>query len=250
MKRNKKNGGNDNKCQSCHNFDDNIEKCQNTTIKKNLCKYTCQFIVHDSKLSQCIKKGHLGKYKDYTLYKKSLQQKKRDSVLIPKINKNQIKSDLNRYLSGKVIILYYNDTKIDSNVLKSEKIFLKKFPNSEKLYIVIKTLLSPGFHNDDTINTFKHCNFTRDVFKTKQCVNYIMCSVNIEKIIIKIKYNLKYSLYIEEKLKGNLQCFKDQNIYKRDVSSRFIVFKWDEKKPEKVNINYYNSKKEIVQIKS
>ena len=229
---------------SCHTFDDNVNNCQTAKIKKNIQNYKCQFIVHNDKLSKCVRQGNLKKYVGYKIYSSDAQKiKKREAITIPDIDKKQIQTDLERYLLVNAISLYINDKPINANILKTESSFLKEIPNSKHTYMILKTLLSPGFHNDDTINTFKHCNFTQNVFKTKNCVDYVMCNVNIGKIEIKLTHNKeKTSLVITEYLKGNLQCMKNGAVDSRAVNNKHITLSWSSgpsTKSDKVLINYY-----------
>lgn len=218
---------------TCHKYDDSIDECLNITIKKpnRLRKYKCDFIIHNKKLSQCIKKGNLKKYKGYELYKnQKFDIKDRENIKIPKINKKQAISDTERYLKQDTLKLMINNKNVDS----------KKILDDDKIYNLIRGLLSPGFHNDLNISTFKYCDFIKKIFKMKQCPDYIMCNTEIDNILINITDNKQTKKFkIRMILKGNLTCLtSDSTVDRRSVDKTSIDIIWNQKNSENIKIKY------------
>ena len=232
-----------NKMKTCHIHDGKVKECNNTKIKKRpLTKYDCQFIVHKKKLSQCIRKGNLSRYKDYQIYKVNKSDKMRSKriIEIPEIDKKQIQSDLNRYLKTNKIKLIINKKTESSEILKNKKSFISKIENGEIFYDKLKTLISPGFHNDESVGTFKNCILTKEIFKTLECLDFIMCNVEIKEIIIEIQsISIRKKIIIKEYLEGDLNCFGSNKLMKRKVGDNYIKMEWDLKKDNKVIMSYH-----------
>jgi hypothetical protein len=229
--------------KSCHNYDANPEECNKTIIKKSpLNKYSCQFIIHNKKLSQCIKKKNLSKYKDYKIYKvsKKDQKKSKRIIEIPDLNAKEIQSDLNRYLKGDKIKLIINK-KIESvEILKNKKSFISKIEGGEKFYKIIKSLISPNFHNDENVSTFKNCIITKEIFKTLECLDFIMCNVEIKEIIIEIQnISIRKNIIIKEYMGGDFKCFGSNKLMQRKVGNNYIKMEWDIKNDNKVIMSYH-----------
>lgn len=220
---------------SCHLYDNDIDKCLNIEIKKNkLQKYKCQFIIHNEKISKCIKKGNLKKHKGFQPYKnQKFDIKDREMLKIPKINLKQAQNDTKRYIGRKSLNLKINGKETDPKILLEE---------NNKIYNLIKILLSPNFHNDMSINTFKYCSFIQKIFKMNTCPNYIMCNTEVDYVEITIhKYNRFEMIFV---LKGDLQCINfNQNVDKRSVDKTNIKITWNQNTPEYVSIKYNTPKK-------
>ena len=217
---------------SCHNYDDDINKCLNVRIKKNMKKYNCEFIIHDKKPSLCIKEGNLKKYKKYTKYKyMNFNIKDRENIKIPKIDIKEANSAVKRYINSNTISLRLNNKDIDSKILLT---------NNDKTSNIIKKLLSPGFHNDISINTFKHCDFIKKIFMTNLCADFIMCNTEVDDISIDIigkKDIKKFTIILF--LKGAITCLNnDKKVNKRDVKDTNIKLIWNKNKPEYITIKY------------
>lgn len=221
--------------KSCHIKDNDFEDCSRLFIKKDFIrKYHCRFVIHNEKLSKCIKKNNLKKYEKmgYELKKyKDIKKKISKKVKIPKLEKKQLVSDLKRYLNDDKIKIRVNTNIEDISILKNEKNFLTRFPNNKKMYNIIKSIISPGFHNDVTISTFKENDFVKSIFQNTKNQNYVMCNVDVRNIIIDIKtlklneYDLSVTLY----LKGKLNCAKVgkkgiENV-SRNVKNNYIKIK-------------------------
>jgi len=221
--------------KSCHVNDDEPKLCNNSKIVKNkLNKYKCKFVIHDTELSKCIKDKNFNKYKKlgYKIYKNKKTKDNKINVEIPEMDEIQKKSDLDRYLNSKKINLYLNNKKIDSDKLRTEEKFLEI--NSRKMYDILRILISPGFHNDYNVSTFKNSILTTDVFKNKKS-DYIMCNVDIKNIDIKIK---KDKLTIFLYLSGDLKCVGfDQKVLQRKIKNNYIKMEWEET-DKKVLITY------------
>jgi len=224
---------------SCHDHNDDINKCMNIRINKNMKKYNCDFIIHDKKPSLCIKQGHLKKYKNYSKKQHfDFNIKERIDIKIPKINIKQANSDTKRYINKDVISLTINNKSINPDTF-----LLKKNDHVSNL---IKGLLSPGFHNDLSINTFKYCDFIKKVFITNKCADYIMCNTEIGDIAIHItsKAEKATKFTITLFLKGDMTCLKnDQTVNKRNVKNTNIKILWNKNKPEHINIKYLTPNK-------
>lgn len=227
---------------SCHKFDDNCNKCNKTTIKKGIVKYSCEFITHDVKLSKCIKKKkdiqkkYSGYFKGKQCNTKSFYAEKIIND-IPNIDKSQSRSDLLRYLNGNKIIFKINGKEYDNKILKNEKSFLKEIPN-KNIYLMLQMLISPGFHNDSTVETFNNENLSKYIYNTNKGSKYIMCNTEIGEIDISINVlNNNYELIITNFLVGSLSCFNGQELLKRNVKNIMVITKWDEK-TNKIKIIY------------
>lgn len=237
---------------SCHNYDSDSYECNKQHIKKGIQKYDCQFIVHRNKLSQCIRKGHLSKYKNYQIYNVEKQvgnqiNEKRIITLPTDIDKKQIQNDLNRYLKGDQIELIINKKPVDSKILKTEKTFVSKIKDGEVMYNILKTIISPGFHNDESVGTFKNKILTKKIFKTLDNLDFIMCNVEIKKIVIEIKNIIyqpnmfKKSLQIKEYMGGNLKCFGSNKLMERPIKNHYVKMEWNSNKDNEIIMSYNTS---------
>ena len=227
--------------KSCHEFDDDCNKCYKTKTSKG---YRCDFVIHDINLSKCIKRKNVKKHPDYnksTTCQLPVFNLRKDNVKIPKIDAKQLETGLQRYLKVKgKINLKINNKKVDNDFLKKEN-----FNLSNKLYTVIKTLIDPGFHNESSISTFKHPEFTKYIFKNNKKIDYIMCNVDIDKINISINYDKdkkKYNLIVSQYLTGKLSCMKNGNLYARPIKNIIIEIKWNSLS-NLIDINYISKKK-------
>lgn len=239
---------------SCHNYDSDSYECNKERIKKGIQKYDCQFIVHKNKLSQCIRKGHLSKYKNYQIYNVGKQvrnqvNEKRIITIPTDVDKKQMQNDLNRYLKADQIELLINKKPVDSKILKTEKTFLSKIKDGEVMYKILKTLLSPGFHNDESVGTFKNKILTKKIFQTLDNLDFIMCNVEIKKIVINIQ-TIKKSLQIKEYMGGNLKCFGSNQLIERAIKNHYVKMEWNSTKENEVIMSYNKQNQKFISLPS